>query len=357
MRKSLLIFLILINCLLVAENKANKAFVFYPYLMYSNETNLTFGGYFLYTSRPQGLNMNIPPNSVILNSIYSLNTQCRIYLQPELQVKNGKYSFFFPITYQNWPGSFYGIGNNTKEKAEEDYKSEEVNISLLIKRRLVKNIEFDLFYEMDYYDIWEIEDDGLLDAGNILGSGNCFISGTGFSIIYNNRNNSFYPAKGSYYKFENFFFHEFFGSDYNFSQHKIDLRKFITISEVHILAFQTLFTYTKDEVPFQKLGDLGSKMRGYYKGRYIDNHRLIVRSEYRLFPWKSGFPKRIGFAAFIETGQVAHELEKISFSELKCSGGVGLRFMLIPKEKFNLRIDFAVGKNSTDLILTSDEAF
>ena len=357
MKKLILILFILINSLLFAENKTNKTFVFYPYLMYSNETSLVLGTFFMHTSRPENLEMHIPPTSIIFNGTYSLKKQSVLFLEPEFQFKQGKYSISVPLTYQNWPSSFYGIGNNTEEDSEEEYTTQEVELQLILKKRFTQNWEIEIYYEIDDYKILKTESDSVLNSGMIPGSKNCFISGTGSSIIYNNRDNSFYPVKGSYYKFENSFFHEFFGSDYNFSQHKIDMRKFITISEDHILAFQTLFTYTKDEAPFQKLGDLGSKMRGYNSGRFIDNHRLIFRSEYRLFPWKTGFPKRIGFAAFIETGQVAHELEKISFSELKCCGGVGLRFMLIPEEKFNLRIDFAIGNNSSDLILTSQEAF
>ncbi len=316
-----------------------------------------FGGYVMHTSRPQDIEMNIPPNSISINSIYTLKKQCVIRLQPEFQIKKGKYSIAFPITYKNWPSSFYGIGNSTDENAEEEYTSQFIEMQLSAKRRFLHKLEFEIFYEIDNYKILKLENCGILSAEEIPGSRNCLISGLGFSLIYNTRDNSFLPSSGNYCKLENTFFNDLFGSDLNFSQYKLDIRKFLPVREGNTVAFQGLFTYTKNEAPFQKLADLGSKMRGYNGGRFIDDHRLILRSEYRLFPWKSGKQSRIGFAGFVECGQVAPSIKEIQFAELKCSGGIGLRFILIPDEKFTLRIDYAIGKNSTDLILISQEAF
>lgn len=325
--------------------------------MYSTESNLMLGSYVMYTSRPKDIEMNIPPNSISINGIYTLKKQCVILLQPEFQIKKGKYSIAFPITYKSWPGTFYGIGNNTDENAEEEYTSQFIEMQLSAKRRFFHKLEFDIFYEFDDYKILKLENGGILSAKEIPGSKNCLISGLGFSLIYNTRDNSFFPSKGNYFKLENTFFSDLFGSDHNFSQYKLDIRKFLPVCEGNTVAFQGLFTYTKDDAPFQKLTDLGSKMRGYNSGRFIDDHRLILRSEYRLFPWKSGKQSRVGFAGFVECGQVASSMKEIRFTELKCSGGIGLRFMLIPDEKFTLRIDYAIGKNSTDLIIISQEAF
>ena len=357
MKKYLLLVLIITNSVLFATNKARTALVFYPYAMYSNETSLVLGTYLMFISRPRYLEMRIPPTSIIFNGTYSLKKQTVLNIQPELQMMRGKYSISFPTTYKNWPSSFYGIGNNTKEDSQEKYTMQEIKFQSSFKIRFSRKWAIDLFFEMDDYKILETESTGELKNQAIMGSENCFISGLGFSIIRDSRDNTFYSTSGGYYKFENIFFQDFLGSDYIFSQQSIDFRRFFSIAPGHSFAFQTMFTYTKDEAPFRKLSDLGNKMRGYDSNRFIDNHRLIVRSEYRLFPWETSLQQRIGLAFFVESGQVAHNLVSFSFSELKFSGGAGLRFMLLPHEKLTLRIDYAIGNNSSDLILTSKEAF
>jgi len=234
---------------------------------------------------------------------------------------------------------------------------QEIKFQSSFKIRFSKKWAIDAFFEMDDYKILKTESTGELKNHSIAGSENCFISGLGFSIIRDSRDNTFYSTSGGYYKFGNIFFEDFLGSDYSFSQHSIDFRRFFPIARGHSFAFQTIFTYTKDEAPFRKLSDLGNKMRGYDSDRFIDNHRFIARSEYRLFPWATRLQQRVGLAFFVETGQVSHNLDAFRFTELKCSGGAGLRFMLLPSEKLTLRIDYAIGNNSSDLILTSQEAF
>ena len=357
MKKYLLLVLVITNSILFADSKPRTAFVFYPYAMYSNETSLVLGTYLMYVSRPQNLEMRIPPTLIIFNGTYSLKKQTVLSLQPELQMMRGKYSISFPTTYKNWPSSFYGIGNNTKEESQEKYTMQEIGFQSSFKIRFSRKWAIDLFFEMDDYKILKTESTGELKNQSIAGSENCFISGLGVSIIRDTRDNTFYSTSGGYYKFENIFFQDFLESDYSFSQQSIDFRRFFPIAKGHSIAFQTIFTYTKDEAPFRKLSDLGNKMRGYDSNRFIDNHQLIIRSEYRLFPWATRLQQRVGLAFFIEIGQVAHNLESFRFSELKCSGGVGLRFMLLPNEKLTLRIDYAIGNNSSDLILTSMEAF
>ncbi len=357
MKKYLLIILVITNSILFADNKSRTALVFYPYAMYSNETSFVLGTYLMYISRPQNLEMHIPPTSIIFNGTYSLKKQTVLTVQPELQMMRGKYSISFPTTYKNWPSSFYGIGNNTKEDSKEKYTMQEIEFQSSFKIRFSKKWAIDLFYEMDDYKILKTESTGELNNHSIAGSENCFISGLGLSIIRDTRDNTFYSTSGGYYKFGNIFFEDFLGSDYSFSKHSIDFRRFFHIALGHSFAFQTMFSYTKYEAPFRKLADLGSKMRGYDSNRFIDNHRLIVRSEYRLFPWETRLQNRVGLAFFIETGQVSRNLDAFRFTELKCSGGAGLRFMLLPNEKLTLRIDYAIGNNSSDLILTSKEAF
>ena len=93
-------------------------------------------------------------------------------------------------------------------------------------------------------------------------------------------------------------------------------------------------------------------MRGYYEGRYRDRQYLAGQAEYRFPLWW-----RIGGAAFAGMGDVAPDLGSFTFSSLKPSYGLGLRFMINKEEKVNIRLDYAWGKETSGFYLEITEAF
>lgn len=66
----------------------------------------------------------------------------------------------------------------------------------------------------------------------------------------------------------------------------------------------------------------------------------MLQVEYRQYFWR-----RFGFVVFAGLGDVAPEMTKLQFKELKYSLGVGLRYLFNKEEKVNLRVDIAFGKN------------
>ena len=117
----------------------------------------------------------------------------------------------------------------------------------------------------------------------------------------------------------------------------------------HVLAVQGYMNVINGEPPFYMLSLLGGQylMRGYYEGRYRDKNMLAVQMEYRLPRWK-----RIG-----ATGFVAPATSNFALKNLKPSAGLGLRYLLVPVEKINLRLDLGWGKDSSGFYLAMAEAF
>ncbi|MBC8385714.1 MAG: BamA/TamA family outer membrane protein [Candidatus Cloacimonetes bacterium] len=354
---ALILFCLLTGLNISAEKESKNSAVIYPYLTYSNETNLVFGIYFIHTARSKILDRSIPPSTIIFHGKYSLDKESAFIIQTENQLFSGKYCLCSSIELNKLTRDFYGIGNETVEDFKEEYKIQEIFFRPSIRRRLKHDFEIEFIYEIDNFKYLKTEKDGLLSSNTIPGSRNCLLSGAGFSLIYDDRDNSFLTKSGNFVKLENVIFSQKIGSDYDFSQMKMDARKFFPIKKSQILSFQYLFTFSYGTVPFRKLSDIGSKMRGYYSGRFIDNHQMLFRSEYKIFPWQTGKKKRIGFAAFVETGQVANELQDFGIADLKFCGGIGLRYILLFDEKLTLRLDYAVGRNSSNMILISKEAF
>jgi hypothetical protein len=93
-------------------------------------------------------------------------------------------------------------------------------------------------------------------------------------------------------------------------------------------------------------------MRGFYEGRYRDHDLVVVQAEHRLPLWR-----RFGWAGFAGLGDVASKISQFRSRDVKASAGFGLRYMLIPEEKMNLRLDFGFGKNTSGFYVTITEAF
>jgi hypothetical protein len=98
-------------------------------------------------------------------------------------------------------------------------------------------------------------------------------------------------------------------------------------------------------------------MRGYYFGRYRDKNQLAAQAEYRFLPIPFRFSKRIGAAVFAGTGTVFDKTSNISLSNIKLTGGAGLRLLLFPKKDIWTRFDYAVTREGGGFYLLIGEAF
>jgi len=137
------------------------------------------------------------------------------------------------------------------------------------------------------------------------------------------------------------FFVKALKSDYKFNLISFDIRKYVSVFDSHVLAFQTYNTFISGTPPFQMLAMLGGSywMRGYYFGRYRDKNMITFQTEYR-FPlfWRFG---AVGFAGF---GDVAGKIDKFQLNEFKYTYGIGFRFMFDSQERINARLDIGFGK-------------
>lgn len=81
-------------------------------------------------------------------------------------------------------------------------------------------------------------------------------------------------------------------------------------------------------------------LRGYYFGRFREQTMWLLTAEARV-----NIFRRYGLTAFYGTGSVMEKWQDVMQSELKPGYGIGFRFMADRKERINLRIDYARGKD------------
>jgi outer membrane translocation and assembly module TamA len=200
------------------------------------------------------------------------------------------------------------------------------------------------------------EEDGWLVNSNIPGKNGGKSGGLKLGLLYDNRNNVLNSTAGTYIDFAYILHRKFVGSEFDYTITTLDARTYFQpFAQLnHVLAFQIYGYFTDGNTHFTDLAALGGGdiMRGYYEGRYRDNHLLAAQAEYRLHLWR-----RIGAVGFISFGEVAPAFNEFSFSGIKPAGGIGLRYKIMEKENLNLRLDVAFGKNTSGIYINISEAF
>jgi len=339
-----IIFLIAFLSGLSADEKKSRLSG-YPYALYTSETNFTFGLFGIYTHRTEE-DKSIPANIVMINSLYSLKNQFLITVSPEFNFRRGTYSLSLDCKAKYWPSSYYGTGNYTEDADEEKYTPVEIGTEIQLKKKILGKFYLAESYNFMSYSLKDTEDDGLLSTESIPGSEKHILSGFGLGLIYNNRDNNNYTMNGFYTAFKTTIFDDFLGSDYSFFKNEIDTRYFLPLSKKSVIANQFLFRWVDGDCNFQELPDLGDNLRGYLANKYSDKFMELLIFEFRTFPFEGKQWKKVGFAAFAESGQVAGTFNNLRLDRTKYSFGLGLRYALIQEERINLRMDISFDEDS-----------
>jgi len=347
------ILFLTIGTLLIAKTE----YTLYPALGYSDETGIFAGGlaYLRYDSIKN--DSTSQKNLIYFSTEVSEKKQYSILLMPKIHLKNGKYTILANLKFKHWPSTFYGIGNEQVFGIEEQYTKREFDVDLEIMRKVTDTWQTALLYELSHFQIIELEENGLLAIGNILGSEDNLTSGVGFSVSYDKRDSDTYPQNGCFYNFKSVLFSDVFASDYSFVRNEIDLRQYVSIFPNQTLAFQGYFSSVSNEVPFNKMSYLDDNMRAITANKFIDQHSIVFRIENRIFPWSNHLLERFGFVAFLESGEVAGSMQEFSLNGFKLSYGVGLRISFLMNDRLNVRLDIGFGEQNKSLSMGSREEF
>ncbi|MDH5467113.1 MAG: outer membrane protein assembly factor [Candidatus Aminicenantes bacterium] len=334
-----------------------------PVVFYMPETRWGVGGGGLLTYRPKAAPPDQRPSSLLFQAYYTQNKQYGIEISPEVYLKNEAYIVQGYFKVSKFPDKFWGIGNNTPDLEEglEDkdylnYTPKIFNFELSVQRQILKEQRLYAGVQLKYenFDIVGMAPLGLLVSGEVPGSTGGTLTSLGFLITWDTRDNIFYPFTGNLFQLNVDFYTPAFGSDFEFTTIKMDLRKYFTLFPSHVLAVQALLWNVSGEPTFRHLAEIGGEqiMRGYYTGRYRDHSMYALQAEYRVKVWKF-----IGMVAFAGVSNVADKIGNLGFDNIKYSVGLGLRFCVVPKERTNIRLDYGFGKGTSGMYITAREAF
>ena len=327
----------------------------FPIVYFTPETGVAIGAAALYLYRDSLARPLSRTSDFTFDMTYTLKKQIIAEGSADYYFfGNDEYRLLANSSFKNFPNKFYGIGNNVSADSAEHYTSRSFLIQVVLYKKIQPNLNLGPLLRYESTSIVETDPLGALAPGMIPGSRGGFVSGLGFSINWDSRDNDQATQSGSLYQVTSIFNRRSIGSDFNYNDLQLDVRQFYEFIPTQVLAMQAAAEIIGGTAPFQNLARFGGEdlVRGYFDGQYRDNTSLVFQADYRIPVWW-----KIGVVAFAGIGQVAGRVGDWSVNEFKFAGGGGIRYILDPDEHVTLRVDLGFGKNSSGLYFTSSEAF
>lgn len=144
------------------------------------------------------------------------------------------------------------------------------------------------------------------------------------------------------------------GSDNAYDKANFTVNHFFDVNEKTVVGFRGSLCAASKDAPFFDLCLFGSSsnLRGYANGQFRDRASWAVQTE-----WRRHIGGKFGVVAFAGIGGVAPGLGKIGSSTLLPAAGGGVRYEVSREYRVNVRLDAAVGRDSSAIHLSLGEAF
>ncbi len=324
---------------------------FFPVVFYTPETSLGMGGALIMTGKSEGEIERIDNINIVAS--YTLKSQSIFLLIPDFYFNQGRTETVIGLFYKNFPTSYYGIGDSTREEDEETYAEEEYRFNPVILRMIYRQARIGFGLDWDKLNLKDMEKDGKLIQDSPPGIEGGQRVGMGFIIDWDTRDNAFFTLSGGWYRFSAYYYREAFGSDYNYENYEADLRRFLPLTAGQTLGIQLYGACTSvQETPFFDMPKVGDRLRGIEADRFRDHVLYSLQMEYRFF-----IRGRFSGVLFAGTGNVFQDTRDFKFSDLKSSYGFGLRYALDKEKRINLRLDIGFSEYGVYPYFQNREAF
>lgn len=344
-------FLVLQSIIAQSDSiKKKNTFIPVPLVYFTPETNWAFGGAAIFVIPSN--NADIQPTQIQGGVAYTLNKQILSYASFRRYTKN--WLTLGEVGYYKYAFRVYDYDINNKDSFEI-YDVNFPRIRMHAYRRIKNNTFVGLAYWMEDYNVKNVEVGKVLASKYYEGSEGSFVSGVGPVFIIENRDNILNPSKGWYAEGSAIFSGDFLGSSHSFINTDVNSRYYTRLGKSDILALESYVGAKFGETPFQLLSQVGGnkRMRGYFEGQYRDKYMIQNQVELRHTFGSS----RWGICAFASHAAISTHLMNTDGTLHLFGYGLGGRFMLSKRDKLNVRLDLAWGKNTSGTYLTIGEAF
>jgi hypothetical protein len=332
-----------------------KYIILVPIVAYRPESKWVVGAsanYFFRTDKEKSESTRL--SFFRLNATYSQLEQ--LHIQPRIEIFTPENKWFIraQYLYTDFSEYYWGIGGNAPNANRESYAFSMHRANLRVLRKFGDAIYAGMNTYFENMENMRFGEFSNFASSQVIGINGYRVGGGGLNFLFDNREHIYYPLGGTYIEFQQSYFWNALNDEGNFHQFVLDARHYKQLWKENVLAIQLFGTWNVGNVPFRMMGTLGNEnyYRGYYQGRYRDHHAMAFQAELRKTVWGP-----LGMAVFGGMATVARTANEL-FSDLKPAVGAGLRFKGIPRERINLRIDYAIGiEGSRTAYITVNEAF
>ncbi|MGW8267461.1 MAG: BamA/TamA family outer membrane protein [Longimicrobiales bacterium] len=327
------------------EQELPPSLVPMPILFRQPETGTGFGSaatYFFRLRSPEdgSGSGSASPSTITAVAIYTTRSQIIAALEPNLRLRGDRLRIGGALEFVRFPTSFWGVGNDTGDEMEESYTTRALNIEAAALRQFRRGWYAGLVGRYARRKLSDLEPGGLLDQGAVPGTDGDQILGLGMAVSRDTRDRSTSPGSGGFHQLRLIRFASALGSDFNYTQLSLDMRRYLPLAPGGVLALRALGESLAGTAPFDVFPQLGGAelLRGYYGGRFRDRSLVALQAELRHhLAWRFGV---VGFGAL---GQVAPAAADLRFDGMKATVGAGLRFAINQGEGLNIRADYGWG--------------
>jgi len=296
-----------------------------------------------------------------LKGRYGLPIHSSIWLQ------NNTYNIQGDTRFLVYPEATWGLGSGQPENQNILVNYDYIRFYQAFLKRITPYLYAGIGYDADYY--ININASGPVSLADFTGysygtaqNSNSFSSGVTFNLLYDSRQNVFNPIPGAY---TNIIYRDnthILGSDNNSQSVYIDLRKYVSLSNLSLknqLDFWVYYWTTLGTgTPYLNLPSIGMDPyqrsgRGIEQNRYRGEALAYFETEYRRDITVNGL---LGFVVFANINS-ASQPNSHQFAYLNPAGGAGLRIKFNKKSGTNICIDYGVSKGYSDINLALGEAF
>ncbi len=321
---------------------------------YAGETSLMFGAAaILFYKHPEAEQRR--DSQVIVAAAYSLRRQFTVLADGSIYLAEDALRLTARAQFSIFPDSYFGTGNDTRLADEERYTPVIERFELSPQGRLLERLYAGPALSFEHQSITEVEDGGMLDTQPIPGRSGGTALGLGVDVLYDSRDSTLYPHRGTWLRWRSLVSDPLWNSDFRRSRTLLDLRGYVPLPPAdHVFAMRAYADLGTGIHPFWDMPRLGGEtlLRGQFAGRYRDQQALALQTEYRLpLVW------RLGMVGFAEIGEVAPRLRAFDLQGIHYSLGGGLRLNLSNKAPMHLRVDAGGGGDDWDLYVNVGEAF
>lgn len=318
---------------------------------YSSDTELGIGLIAAGLYRLDREDLTLPPSNVTLFGDFSTSGFYMLGIRGNNFFKGGRFRIDYTTYFYSMPSDFWGVGYyNGRDSAEARMDRQQMKFKVDLMYRFAKSwyVGFNANYNftrgkhitrMDY-----------VPAGQDTKYIN---TGVGLFLQHDSRDIVTNPYSGWYLKIDQAFYPEWLGNrDGLFTRTELTADYYTQLAEGSVLAADLHGMFHTGDVPWTMLCLMGggSRMRGYYDGRYRDKNLIEGQVELRQHVYK-----RFGAAFWVGAAQIFPEFSAMRWSHILPNYGLGLRWEF--KNRVNIRVDYGFGRDTSGLVFNINEAF